>query len=51
VKVDCVAGLESRGFLLGVGIAYKLGVSFVLIRKEGKLPGDKCKIGYGLEYG
>ena len=40
VKVDAVAGLESRGFLLGVPLALALGVPFIIIRKKGKLPGN-----------
>lgn len=51
VKLDAVAGLESRGFLLGVPLAQALNVPFIVIRKAGKLPGDKVKVSYGLEYG
>lgn len=46
-----VAGIESRGFLFGYPLAMKLGVPFVLMRKEGKLPYDKVSHSYNLEYG
>lgn len=46
-----VAGIESRGFLFGYPLAMKLGVPFVLIRKEGKLPYKKVSHNYDLEYG
>ena len=49
--VQAVAGIESRGFLLGPLIAQKLNVPFVLIRKAGKLPGETYKVAYDLEYG
>ena len=50
-KVDVVCGIESRGFLFGMGIANKLGVPFVLVRKVGKLPGETISQKYDLEYG
>jgi adenine phosphoribosyltransferase len=46
-----VAGIESRGFLFGYPLAMRLGVPFVLIRKEGKLPYEKVSHSYSLEYG
>lgn len=46
-----IAGIESRGFLFGYPLAMKLGVPFVLIRKEGKLPYNKISYSYNLEYG
>lgn len=46
-----VAGLESRGFLMGMPIAERLGLAFVPIRKEGKLPGPCIREKYQLEYG
>ena len=49
--VDVVAGIESRGFLFGMGLAMRLGVPFVPIRKEGKLPAETVKTSYELEYG
>ena len=50
-KIDKVVGVESRGFLIGAPLAYKLGVGFVPIRKEGKLPAEKAGYDYELEYG
>lgn len=50
-KIDAVAGLESRGFLFGFPLAMKLGVPFILIRKQGKLPYHKISHAYDLEYG
>ncbi len=50
-NIDVVAGIESRGFLLGYPLAMKLNVPFVLIRKKGKLPYDKISFDYDLEYG
>ncbi len=49
--VDCVVGMESRGFIFGAPIAYKLGVGFVPVRKLGKLPADVVSVEYDLEYG
>lgn len=46
-----VVGIESRGFVFGNALAIRLGVPFVMIRKEGKLPFDKVKQSYALEYG
>ncbi len=39
LSVDVIVGLESRGFIIGAAIAYKLGLPFVPVRKKGKLPG------------
>jgi adenine phosphoribosyltransferase len=50
-NVDSVAGIESRGFLFGYPLAMRLGVPFILIRKQGKLPYDKISYAYELEYG
>jgi len=50
-KIDLVAAVEARGFILGGAIANKLGVGFVPIRKKGKLPGKTNAITYDLEYG
>lgn len=50
-QLDAVAGLESRGFLFGFPLAMKLGVPFILIRKQGKLPYHKISHAYDLEYG
>ncbi len=48
---DLVAGVEARGFILGAPLAVGLGVGFVPVRKEGKLPGDVHAESYDLEYG
>lgn len=50
-KVDAVCGIESRGFLFGIQIAQKIGVPFILIRKQGKLPPPTVNQSYDLEYG
>ena len=48
---DVVVGLEARGFIFGMPLAYILGKSFVLIRKKGKLPCETISESYDLEYG
>ena len=50
-KIDKVAGIEARGFILGGAIAHQLSAGFVPIRKKGKLPYTKVSIAYSLEYG
>jgi len=50
-KIDLVAGIEARGFILGGILAEKLGVGFVPIRKKGKLPAETERVDYALEYG
>jgi adenine phosphoribosyltransferase len=50
-QVEAVAGIESRGFLIGLPLAMALDVPFVLIRKQGKLPGAVFRQAYSLEYG
>lgn len=50
-QVDVVAGIEARGFILGAVIAHELGVGFVPVRKEGKLPSAVHAQSYSLEYG
>jgi adenine phosphoribosyltransferase len=50
-KIDVVAGIEARGFILGGVVAHELGVGFVPIRKKGKLPYKTEKVTYDLEYG
>ena len=50
-NIDIVVGIESRGFIFGATLAYKLGCSFVPVRKEGKLPYHTMKQEYALEYG
>lgn len=51
VEFDLIAGIESRGFLFGLRLANRLGIPFVPIRKEGKLPAKTTKQSYDLEYG
>jgi len=50
-KIDYVAAVEARGFIIGTAVARKLGVGFVPIRKKDKLPGQTESITYDLEYG
>ena len=50
-KIDVVVGAESRGFIVGAGVAYKLGVGLALVRKKGKLPCKTISATYDLEYG
>ena len=50
-QVDYVAGIESRGFIFGAALAYRLGCGFVPIRKPNKLPAKTIKEDYTLEYG
>jgi adenine phosphoribosyltransferase len=49
--VDVVAGVESRGFILGAPVAYLLSAGFVPIRKQGRLPAATISAAYSLEYG
>ena len=51
VRIDKVAAIESRGFILGAPLAYALGVGFVPLRKPGKLPAATVGQDYALEYG
>jgi adenine phosphoribosyltransferase len=51
MKIDKVAGMEARGFILGGAVAHQLSAGFVPIRKKGKLPHDIVRIAYSLEYG
>ncbi|MCL4385995.1 MAG: adenine phosphoribosyltransferase [Cyanobacteria bacterium] len=50
-KIDAIMGAESRGFIFGAAMAYKLGVGFIPVRKPGKLPYTTCQVSYDLEYG
>lgn len=50
-KIDTVLGIESRGFIVGSGLAYALGAGFSVVRKPGKLPYTTHKASYELEYG
>ena len=51
MRIDKVAGLEARGFILGGAVAHQLSTGFVPIRKKGKLPGPTIAQDYKLEYG
>ncbi len=50
-EVDYVVGMESRGFIFGTPLAYKLGAGFIPVRKPGKLPAAVHAVKYDLEYG
>jgi adenine phosphoribosyltransferase len=50
-KIDYVVAIESRGFIFGAALAYKLGVGFIPVRKKGKLPAETISATYSLEYG
>jgi adenine phosphoribosyltransferase len=50
-KIDVVAGIEARGFILGGVLAHELGVGFIPLRKKGKLPFKTESVTYDLEYG
>lgn len=51
VRIDKVAGIEARGFILGGAVAHQLSVGFVPVRKRGKLPWKTVSAEYALEYG
>ncbi len=51
MKIDKVAGIEARGFILGGAVAHQISAGFVPIRKKGKLPHKRVSIAYSLEYG
>ena len=51
VRIDKVAGIESRGFILGGAVAHQLSAGFVPVRKKGKLPWETIGVDYELEYG
>lgn len=50
-RVDVVLGIESRGFIIGAALAYRLGAGFCIVRKPGKLPHETHSASYELEYG
>lgn len=51
LHADYIVGMESRGFIVGAPLAYKLGVGFIPVRKPGKLPSSVHAVEYQLEYG
>jgi adenine phosphoribosyltransferase len=51
MKIDKVAGIEARGFILGGAVAHQISAGFVPIRKKGKLPHKRVSVAYALEYG
>ena len=51
MKIDKVAGMEARGFILGGAVAHQVSAGFVPIRKKGKLPHATVRVAYSLEYG
>lgn len=51
VRIDAIAGIESRGFLFGMPLALALGIPFLTVRKKGKLPWKTVAYKYDLEYG
>lgn len=51
LDIDKIVGIESRGFILGSPLAYRLNAGFVPVRKPGKLPADVYEVKYNLEYG
>ncbi|HZD42273.1 MAG TPA: adenine phosphoribosyltransferase, partial [Terriglobales bacterium] len=50
-KIDTILGIESRGFIVGSALAYRLGAGFGIVRKPGKLPYETHRASYELEYG
>jgi adenine phosphoribosyltransferase len=50
-RLDAIVGVESRGFIFGAALAHRLNVSFVPVRKPGKLPAKVDRVAYSLEYG
>ena len=50
-EVSKIIGIESRGFIFGSALSYRLGVGFIPVRKPGKLPADIFEVKYNLEYG
>jgi adenine phosphoribosyltransferase len=51
VRIDRIAGIEARGFIIGAALAYQLGLGFIPVRKQGKLPSETVGHDYELEYG
>ncbi len=51
LKIDKIAGIEARGFIIGGAVAHQLSAGFIPIRKKGKLPHKSVRVAYSLEYG
>ncbi len=51
MKIDYIAGIDARGFIIGSALAYSMGIGFIPARKKGKLPYKSISIDYALEYG
>jgi len=51
VPIDLILGIEARGFIIAPAVAYALGYGFIPVRKERKLPAERARIEYALEYG
>lgn len=51
LRIDCIVGIDARGFIIGSALAYVLGVGFIPARKKGKLPYKSVSADYELEYG
>ncbi|HLW92168.1 MAG TPA: adenine phosphoribosyltransferase [Roseiarcus sp.] len=51
MKIDKVAGIEARGFIIGGAVAHQVSAGFIPIRKKGKLPHTTVRVAYSLEYG
>lgn len=50
-QIDCIVGIESRGFIIATALALAMGKGLILVRKAGKLPGQTVKQSYDIEYG
>ena len=50
-KINAIAGIDARGFIIGAALAYRLGCGFIPVRKAGKLPYETVRESYTLEYG